>query len=62
MSYQIPRKVILSQEQLTAFQESKTHKDIVSYIEALNESVVGVKLTDECETSDVCRSHPLLKV
>ena len=62
MSYQVPRKVILSKEQLTAFQESKTHRDIVSYIEALNESVVGVKLTDECEASDVSLSQPPLKV
>ena len=62
MSYQTPRKVILSKEQLQAFQESKTHGDIVSYIETLNESVVGVKLTDECEVSHVGRSHSHLKV
>ncbi|THH19331.1 hypothetical protein EW146_g1802 [Bondarzewia mesenterica] len=30
---------------------SKTHQDIVSYIEALNNSVVGVKLSDECSES-----------
>jgi hypothetical protein len=54
MAYQVPRKAVLSQEQLQAFQESNTHKILVSYIESLNESVVGTKLTDECQASDVC--------
>lgn len=53
MSYQVLKKIILSKDQLQAFQESKTHKDVISYIEKLNESVVGVKLTDACEASDV---------
>jgi hypothetical protein len=56
MSYQVPRKAILSKDQLQAFQESKTHKDVISYIEKLNESVVGVKLTEACEASDVSMS------
>ncbi|KAI0672286.1 hypothetical protein C8Q78DRAFT_1068847 [Trametes maxima] len=46
-----PRKVILTKEQLEAFQQSKTHEAIVSYITALNECAVGVKLTDECAVS-----------
>ncbi|KAI0657502.1 Phosphotyrosyl phosphatase activator [Cubamyces menziesii] len=46
-----PRKVILTKEQLEAFQQSKTHETIVSYINALNECVVGVKLTDELAVS-----------
>ncbi|TFY53544.1 hypothetical protein EVJ58_g9396, partial [Rhodofomes roseus] len=46
-----PRKVILSKEQLEHFQASKTHQDIVAYIQSLNEAVVGVKLTDECSES-----------
>ncbi|KIJ43842.1 hypothetical protein M422DRAFT_60272 [Sphaerobolus stellatus SS14] len=50
-TYQIPRKGILSKADLEAFQRSETHKTVISYIEALNESVVGVKLTDECTTS-----------
>jgi len=53
MSYQIPRKAILSKEQLEYFQESQTHKDIVSYIETLNDAVIGSRLTDECSTSPV---------
>lgn len=47
------RKCILSQEQLSSFQSSKVHKDVVSYVETLNDAVVGVKLTDECAESPV---------
>lgn len=57
MTFQVPRKAILSKEQLQYFQESQTHKDIVTYIEILNESVVGSKLTDECSSSKV---HPII--
>ncbi|KZT65205.1 Phosphotyrosyl phosphatase activator [Daedalea quercina L-15889] len=46
-----PRKVILSKEQLEHFQASDTHRDIVAYIQTLNEAVVGVKLTDACAES-----------
>ncbi|KAI0942999.1 Serine/threonine-protein phosphatase 2A activator 2 [Taiwanofungus camphoratus] len=46
-----PRKVILTKQQLEVFQASKTHEDIISCIETLNEAVVGVKLTDECAES-----------
>ena len=53
MSFHRPRKLILTKEQLQVFQESKTHQDIVAFIEDLNESVVGVKLTDPCNTSPV---------
>jgi serine/threonine-protein phosphatase 2A activator len=53
MSYHVPRKCILSKEQLQHFQESQTHKDIVSYIETLNNALIGSKLTDECSMSPV---------
>lgn len=53
MTFIEPTKRILSKEQLDAFQTSKTYKDIVSYIETLNNSVVGVKLTEECVASEV---------
>jgi len=53
MSFQVPRKAILSKEQLQSFQESQTHKDIVSYLETLNDAVIGSKLTDECSMSPV---------
>lgn len=51
-----PRKIILTKEQLEAFQQSKTHETIVGYINALNAAVVGVKLTDECPVSPVRKS------
>ncbi|TFY81861.1 hypothetical protein EWM64_g2155 [Hericium alpestre] len=46
-----PHKAILTKDQLAAFQASKTHNDIISYIETLNGAVVGVKLTDPCPES-----------
>jgi len=52
MTFQEPRKFILTQEQLDWFQTSDTQKKIVSYIEGLNEAVVAVKLTDPCEESE----------
>ena len=52
MAFVSPAKQILSKEQLEAFQASKTHQDVISFIEALNESVVGVKLSDECIDSE----------
>ena len=55
---QKPRKAILSQEQLTQFQESQCHKDIVAYIESLNASVTGVKLSDDCPQSSVSQIVP----
>ncbi|KAI0088198.1 Phosphotyrosyl phosphatase activator [Irpex rosettiformis] len=48
-----PYKAILTPEQLAYFQkESKTHKDIVAFVERLNDSVTGVKLTAECTESE----------
>ena len=54
--YFLPRKVILTKENLEAFQQSKTHETIVSYVTTLNESVVGVKLTDDVPVSTVRKS------
>src|SRR5580704_11069837 len=53
MAYQVPHKAILSPEQLAFFQSSQTHQDILSYIEVLNASVIGVKLSDACSESQV---------
>lgn len=52
-----PQKYILTKEQLTAFQSSKTYQDITTYIETLNNATVGVKLTDPCEESAVSASR-----
>ena len=52
-----PYKAILTPEQLVYFQkESKTHTDILAFIQRLNDSVVGIKLTAECAASEV-RMH-----
>jgi len=56
MSFETPRKVILTQDQLKLFEESKTYDTIVTYVEQLNESVVGVKLSDEVELSPSVKS------
>ena len=55
-TYFPPRKVILTKENLEAFQQSKTHETIVAYIDSLNECVVGVKLTDDVPVSPVRES------
>lgn len=52
-SYHAPRKVILTKENLEAFQESKTHAYVVDYIKTLNDSTLGVKLLDDCPASPV---------
>jgi len=54
-SFRAPEKAILSKEQLAAFQSSKTYAKVTSYIETLNNAVVGCKLTDECAQSQVRR-------
>ncbi|KAJ8083456.1 Serine/threonine-protein phosphatase 2A activator 2 [Marasmius tenuissimus] len=47
-----PRKALLSQSQLEWFQTSETHKRIITFVETLNQAVVGAKLGDPCEESD----------
>ena len=59
-AYIDPRKLILTKDNLEAFQASKTHETIVSYIITLNECVVGVKLTDDLSLSPVRESAPVI--
>ncbi|KAG8930903.1 Serine/threonine-protein phosphatase 2A activator 2 [Tulasnella sp. 419] len=54
--YQVPRKQILTKEQLESFSKTKTHEVVVSYITTLNDAVTGVKLTDECQQSEAVKS------
>ena len=56
MSYQVPRKSILSADQLAA--TTDIQQRIISYIELLNEAVVGKKLTDECSQSEAGGFEP----
>lgn len=53
MTSQVPQKAILSPAQLEAFQTSETRQQILSFIDNLNNSVVGAKLTDPCTESQV---------
>ncbi|KIM28183.1 hypothetical protein M408DRAFT_144083 [Serendipita vermifera MAFF 305830] len=50
--YHAPEKEILTKSQLEQFQQSPTHAQILTYIERLNEAVVGVKLQDSCQESE----------
>jgi len=52
-AFQVPHKAILTKDQLEWFQQSKTHETIVTYVQALNDSVIGKKLDDECDASAV---------
>ncbi len=52
-SFRALEKAILSKEQLAAFQSSKTYVKVTSYIEVLNNKVVGRKLTEEYTQSEV---------
>lgn len=58
MAFEAPKKQILTQEQLESFKTTNTYNGIVQYITASNEAVVGVKLGDECEPSEVSAPLP----
>lgn len=49
----VPTKRILSKAHLAAFQRSPAHADILGFIDTLNERVVGVKLSEQGEGSEV---------
>jgi hypothetical protein len=48
-----PRKEILTKEDLELFHASPTYANLFEFLEALNESVVGVVSTADCYQSDV---------
>jgi hypothetical protein len=58
MSYTKPQKRILTKEELEEFQHSSAYEDFIGYIERLNESVKGIKIDSEVETSPV-NDYPL---
>lgn len=51
--YQVPIKRILSKVHLAAFERSPAHADILGFIDTLNESIVGKKLSEKGEPSKV---------
>lgn len=52
----IPSKRILTKAHLEAFQASQTHRDVTEFIDALNTSIVGVKLGQAGEGSVAVKS------
>ncbi|KAK7040597.1 Serine/threonine-protein phosphatase 2A activator [Favolaschia claudopus] len=52
MAFQKPTKAILTPAQLEYFQTCPTHNQILDYIGVLNDAVVGVKLSADCQQSD----------
>ena len=49
----LPRKRILTQAHLKAFQESETYKNLVDFVEELNTAIIGKKLSSVTESSIV---------
>lgn len=49
----LPTKRIISTAHLEQWLNSPAHADVVEFVDGLNESVVGVKLTDEIKESEV---------
>jgi hypothetical protein len=52
-TFEVPSKRILAPEQLAAFQASETYAELLAYIAALNDAVVGATLSAPCPASPV---------
>ena len=57
-SFRALEKAIVSKEQLAAFKSSKAYSRITAYVDTLNDAVVGLKLSDGGEESQVRRRPP----
>ena len=53
MEYQKPIKRILTNDHVKIFNESSTYDDLINFITTLNDSIVGVKLSDQIIESNV---------
>lgn len=51
MPFEVPRRRILSQDDLDIFQGSEAYTDLLSFIEDLNQSVLGCPNSSKCATS-----------
>lgn len=51
--YVVPQKYIFSKAHLEAFTRSKTHDAILGFIDELNDEIVGAKLSEAGEPSEV---------
>lgn len=61
-SFVVPRREILTKDDLELFHGSETYASLFEFLERLNESVVGVVSTAECYQSEVriefyCSGH-----
>ncbi|KAF9429697.1 Serine/threonine-protein phosphatase 2A activator 2 [Entomortierella beljakovae] len=54
-TFVVPRKEILTKEDLDLFHASPTYASLFDFLEALNESVVGVPSTAECHESEIVK-------
>ncbi|GAA5973830.1 hypothetical protein JCM11641_003181 [Rhodosporidiobolus odoratus] len=52
----LPTKRIVSKAHLDAWLSSSTHEEVVAFVEELNESVVGVRLTDTVSESEATKA------
>ncbi|WRT65394.1 serine/threonine-protein phosphatase 2A activator 2 [Kwoniella shivajii] len=59
-SYITPTKYVLSKSHLAAFQRSQTHRDVITFIDGLNDAVEGKRLTQVREGSE--RTKPILGI
>lgn len=55
ISFSIPRRRILSQEDLEIFQDSSAYADLLEFIEDLNRSILGAPNSSECAISANCQ-------
>lgn len=54
-AYQIPRRRILSQEDLDVFQKSEAYSDLINFVEELNNAILGMPNSSECYVSSTCQ-------
>ncbi|CAH1763471.1 14472_t:CDS:2 [Entrophospora sp. SA101] len=47
----VPKRQILTKDDLEKFKESQAHEDYISFVIRLNDSVKGLKLSDDCVVS-----------
>lgn len=55
VTYEIPRRRILSQKDLEIFHASTTYTELLEFIELLNTSILGCPNSSECHVSENCQ-------
>lgn len=53
--YQIPRRRILSQQDLDVFQKSEAYSSLIGFVEELNNAILGMPNSSECFISGPCQ-------